>query len=128
MPRPKSNPQAVLRPQDLVVLLRLALERGPARTYAVLAIVAERLGDDLCDRMVFVGGAVVGLLITDPAMPTIRPTEDLDLICRAVALGECHRVETALRVRGFVQDMRPDAPIRRWQARLASALVDEVAA
>ncbi len=37
MPRPKSNPQAVLRPQDLVVLLRLALERGPAPTYAVLA-------------------------------------------------------------------------------------------
>lgn len=33
----KSNPQIVLRPQDLVVLLRLALERGPAPTYAVLA-------------------------------------------------------------------------------------------
>ncbi len=33
----KSNPQVVLRPQDLVVLLRLALERGPAPTYAALA-------------------------------------------------------------------------------------------
>ena len=37
MPRQKSNPQIVLRPQDLVVLLRLALERGPAPTYAALA-------------------------------------------------------------------------------------------
>lgn len=37
MARQKSNPQIVLRPQDLVVLLRLALERGPAPTYAVLA-------------------------------------------------------------------------------------------
>lgn len=37
MARSKSNPQVVLRPQDLVVLLRLALERGPAPTYAVLA-------------------------------------------------------------------------------------------
>ena len=37
MPRPKSNPQIALRPQDLVVLLRLALERGPAPTYATLA-------------------------------------------------------------------------------------------
>ena len=37
MPRPKSNPQLVLRPQDLVVLLRLALENGPPPTYAVLA-------------------------------------------------------------------------------------------
>ncbi len=33
----KSNPQIVLRPQDLVVLLRLALEQGVAPTYAALA-------------------------------------------------------------------------------------------
>ena len=33
----KSNPQVVLRPQDLVVLLRLSLESGPAPTYATLA-------------------------------------------------------------------------------------------
>ena len=37
MARAKSNPQLVLRPQDLVVLLRLAIERGPAPTYASLA-------------------------------------------------------------------------------------------
>ncbi|NDI84526.1 hypothetical protein [Undibacterium crateris] len=37
----KSNPQIVLRPQDLVVLLRLSLEAGAAPTYAVLA-------DELC--------------------------------------------------------------------------------
>ena len=37
MYRSKSNPQVVLRPQDLVVLLRLSLEPGPAPTYAALA-------------------------------------------------------------------------------------------
>lgn len=37
MSRPKSNPQVALRPPDLVVLLRLSLERGPAPTYAALA-------------------------------------------------------------------------------------------
>jgi hypothetical protein len=37
MTRSKSNPQLVLRPQDLLVLLRLALEPGPAPTYAALA-------------------------------------------------------------------------------------------
>ncbi|MEP7042529.1 MAG: MarR family transcriptional regulator [Dokdonella sp.] len=36
MARSKSNPQIVLRPQDLVVLLRLALEHGPAPSYAAL--------------------------------------------------------------------------------------------
>lgn len=81
---------------------------------ALLEIVAERLGDDLRDQMVFVGGAVAGLLITDPAMPAIRPTEDVDLVCRAIARAEYHAVEIELRARGFVQDMRPDAPICRW--------------
>lgn len=37
MPNTKANPQVILRPQDLVVLLRLSLESGPAPTYAVLA-------------------------------------------------------------------------------------------
>jgi hypothetical protein len=36
MIQPKSNPQLILRPQDLVVLLRLALDPGPAPTYAAL--------------------------------------------------------------------------------------------
>ena len=37
MARSKANPQVVLRPQDLVVVLRLALERGSVPTYATLA-------------------------------------------------------------------------------------------
>ncbi len=37
MARVKSNPQLTLRPQDLVVLLRLSLNDGPAPTYAALA-------------------------------------------------------------------------------------------
>ena len=37
MPSPKANPQIVLRPQDLLVLLRLALQSGPAPSYAALA-------------------------------------------------------------------------------------------
>lgn len=89
---------------------------------ALLEVVAERLGDDLREEMVFVGGAVAGLLITDPAMPAIRPTEDVDLVCQAVMLADYHRVENALRARGFVQDMRPAAPICRWQ--VGSVVVD----
>ena len=51
----------------------------------LLDIVADRLGDDLCGRLVFVGGALAGLLITDPAQPAIRPTEDVDLIAQVIA-------------------------------------------
>lgn len=89
---------------------------------AGLEIVAEHLGDDLREELVFVGGAVAGLLITDPATPAIRPTDDVDLICRAVVLRDYHRVEKTLRARGFVQDMRPNAPICRW--RIGAVIVD----
>jgi len=36
MYRSRSNPQVLLRPQDLVVLLRLSLQQGTPPTYAVL--------------------------------------------------------------------------------------------
>lgn len=37
MARSKSNPQVMLRPQDLVVLLRLGMQHSQAPTYATLA-------------------------------------------------------------------------------------------
>lgn len=88
----------------------------------LLELVAERLGEHLRDEFVFVGGAVVGLLITDPALPAIRPTEDVDLIVHAAVLADYHRVEMAMRERGFVQDMAPTAPICRW--RIDNVAVD----
>lgn len=82
----------------------------------MLESVADRLGDDLLAEFVFVGGAVAGLLITDPAMPSIRSTEDVDLLVQALTLADYHRVEKTLTARGFRHDMSPDAPICRWRA------------
>jgi len=81
----------------------------------MLELVAQRLGSDLCSKLAFVGGAVVGLLITDPANPPIRATQDVDIVAEVLALSGYHRIEKALRERGFAQDMRADAPICRWQ-------------
>lgn len=80
----------------------------------MLDIVAQRLGGVQCKRVVFVGGAVAGLLITDPAQPAIRPTEDVDLVAQVVARTDYYALEQQLRERGFQQDMRPNAPICRW--------------
>jgi hypothetical protein len=57
----------------------------------MLDIVAQRLGEALCQQLVFAGGAVAGLLITDPAQPAIRPTEDFDLLALADVLGFSNR-------------------------------------
>lgn len=81
----------------------------------LLEMVAQHLGNALHAQMVFVGGAVAGLLITDPAMPAIRPTDDVDIVVQATVLREYHLVEAALIARGFVHDMQVDAPICRWR-------------
>ncbi len=81
----------------------------------MLELVARRLGPPLCSQFAFVGGAVTGLLITDPANPAIRPTQDVDIVAEVLALSGYHRIEAALRKLGFSQDMRASAPICRWQ-------------
>lgn len=81
----------------------------------MLELVARPLGADLCSEFAFVGGAVAGLLITDPAQPAIRPTDDVDIVAEVLALVDYHRVEQQLRERGFTQDMRAGAPMCRWQ-------------
>ena len=35
---------------------------------------------NLCEEVVFVGGAIVALLITDPAAPRVSSTKDVDLV------------------------------------------------
>lgn len=81
----------------------------------LLELVARHLGGELREQLVFVGGAAAGLLITDPAMPAIRPTEDVDLVAQVTVLSAYHAIERALTARGFVRDMSRDAPICRWK-------------
>lgn len=88
----------------------------------MMELVAERLGESLREDLVFVGGAVTGLLITDPGQPSIRPTEDVDLIVHAAVRSDYQRVEKVLRERGFVNDVSKDAPICRW--RIGAITVD----
>ena len=75
--------------------------------------VAKRLGD-LRDKVVFVGGCATGMFITDPAMPEVRATQDVDVIVEITSRMEYYRLEEELRRRGFKQDMSENAPVCRW--------------
>ena len=46
--------------------------------------VARKLGA-LLERVVFLGGSATGLLITDPAVPDVRMTQDVDVIVEAAS-------------------------------------------
>lgn len=61
-------------------------------------------------------------MITDPALPAIRPTEDVDLIVQALTLADYHRIEKVLIKQGFTHDMSAEAPVCRW--RIDNVAVD----
>jgi predicted nucleotidyltransferase len=62
--------------------------------------VAKALGE-LCDEVVFVGGAMVSLYIDDPHAEDIRPTKDIDLTFQITTASELERIRLALNEKGF---------------------------
>lgn len=66
------------------------------------------------DRIVFVGGVVRGLLVTDAAVEGPRATDDVDTIIEISTLLQYQAFESELRHLGFKNDMRDDAPVCRY--------------
>lgn len=81
--------------------------------YTPLITVARRLGE-LRERVVFVGGMVRGLLITDEAASPFRPTDDVDLIVGVESRVGYARLSKELRALGFREDAAEGAPLCRW--------------
>jgi hypothetical protein len=76
-----------------------------------LRVIAEALGE-LREQVVFVGGAVAGLLVTDPLAEAVRATRDVDAVVEA-GLAQFHRIEAQVTSRGFVRDV-DSGVICRW--------------
>lgn len=89
------------------------MNRGKYAAIDRVVEVAKLLGE-LAEQCVFVGGAATGLLLTDPAIPDVRPTLDVDVIVELAAMGELYRLQAALRAKGFVEDMESGV-ICRWR-------------
>lgn len=83
--------------------------------------VAEALGD-LREQVVFLGGAVAGLLVTDPVAEAVRATRDVDAVVEA-GRAHFHRIEGLVAARGFTRDMDSDV-ICRWVHRETGVLFD----
>jgi len=93
----------------------------PELNVGVLRAVADRL-DQLGLDYAFVGGAIVNLLLDDPAFAPVRPTDDVDVILGLVTAQPYAVVEERLRQLGFAHDIREGAPICRWT--LGRVIVD----
>ncbi|MDX9736727.1 MAG: hypothetical protein RBT53_01120 [Azonexus sp.] len=83
--------------------------------------IAVALGE-LREQLVFVGGSVAGLLLTDPLAEGVRATTDVDAIASA-GRAAFHQLENALAERGFVHDITSEV-ICRWVHRESGLLFD----
>lgn len=83
--------------------------------------IAEALGD-LREKIVFVGGSVAGLLLTDPLAEGVRATIDVDAIVE-VGRAAFYHLEEELAGRGFLRDVSSDV-ICRWRHRESGLLFD----
>lgn len=68
----------------------------------MLETVAMAIGDDLRERLVFVGGCTTALFITDPiTLEDVRATDDVDLIVDLAGYGEWTQLQEQLWQKGF---------------------------
>lgn len=81
--------------------------------FASLKALARELGALEVDYA-FTGGSIVGLLLDNPELTPMRPTDDVDVIVEVLSRKSYPRFERRLRERGFLNDMRQGAPMCRW--------------
>jgi hypothetical protein len=85
----------------------------PNSNLLILEDAATKL-QDLLKEVVFVGGATLGLLISDPGAAPVRVTLDVDVIVEILSYIEYVAFSERLRERNFNEDDSPGAPLCRW--------------
>jgi hypothetical protein len=74
-----------------------------------------RLLAPVLDDLVFVGGCMTGLFVTDSAGGGIRPTKDVDAIVNVTSYTQYTSLAGRLRALGLAEDTTPGAPLCRWR-------------
>jgi hypothetical protein len=80
-------------------------------------IATARLLQPMLHDLVFVGGSMTGLLITDEASGDPRATLDVDAITPVDSYAAYIAIGERLRLLGFAEDTSEDAPLCRWVHR-----------
>lgn len=88
------------------------MQRSPNRDRLLRT---ARLLRPLLGEVVFVGGQVAELLVTDPAAVRVRPTDDVDVIVPVTTRTAYHAIQMRLVALGFTPDQRAGAPVCRMR-------------
>ena len=72
----------------------------------VLELAAKEL-EPLLDDLTLVGGCAVGLLVSDPSRPPVRPTVDVDVLTEVVTIANYYQMAERIKHLGFVEGEHP---------------------
>lgn len=87
----------------------------PSRNIDKIQTLASKFGD-LLNSVVFVGGSVLELYVTDEATHENRPTDDIDIIISSSSLGGFYAWEQQLKSKGFTPVSSPPKSKKHlWQ-------------
>lgn len=78
----------------------------------LIVFAAEKL-QELRQQVVFLGGAVVGLLVTEEGGIPLRATKDVDVLVEIATRIDYYRIDKRLRELGFSNDV--NGPVCRYQ-------------
>ncbi|QNH22258.1 hypothetical protein HEP73_03190 [Xanthomonas sp. GW] len=86
-----------------------------------LRAIADALGE-LREQVVFLGGAVVGLLLSDPLAESVRATYDVDAVVD-LDWSRFRRIEERVQTQGFAREMESGV-VCRWVHRESGVVFD----
>lgn len=90
------------------------VERETSPNRDRLVATARRI-ESLLKDVVFVGGQLTELLVTEPTSAYTRPTDDVDVIVRITTRTAYRALEQRLAALGFHPDTTPNAPVCRFR-------------
>jgi len=93
--------------------------------WQMLVEVAQALGPELRQKVVFVGGCTTGLLVTDEyTREQVRATNDVDLIVSVAGYASWQRLKEQLQRRGFREPSPADEAMPICAMKLGGLRVD----
>lgn len=94
------------------------IQRSPNRDRLLRT---ARLLRPMLGELVFVGGQVAELLVTDPAAVRVRPTADVDVVLPVTTRTAYHALRQRLMALGFTPDTHAGAPVCRMRTHVSAA-------
>lgn len=84
-------------------------------------VIADALGE-LCEQVVFLGGAVVGLLVSDPLADSVRATYDVDAVVD-LEWSRFRGIEQRVEAQSFTREMHSGV-LCRWVHGASGVIFD----